>query len=179
MSLGKKPEHEQTEVHELFKRLYDELHGIAGALLNQESRRRSHTLSPTALLHEGFLRVSSWDMEWEGENHFRSTAARVLRRVLVDHARTKKALKRGGSMGERVSISDVQTDPHLDQLDVLDLEDALQELEGLSQRHAEIVTLRFFGGLSIPEAADDLSVSVSTANADWRFARSWLARRLS
>ena len=159
-----------------FERLYARLHEIASASLSSESV--GHTLQPTALIHEAYLRLAR-----DGEpivndtSHFLALSARAMRRVLVDHARRRAADKRVGER-RRVTLSDIPDSNGRD-VDVLALEGALQELTARSPRAAEIVELRFYGGLTVAETAAILEVSERTVYDDWAFARAWLARALA
>jgi RNA polymerase sigma-70 factor, ECF subfamily len=157
--------------------LYDELHRIAVAHLRREDA--GHTLNATSLLHEAYLRLAELrEVRWEGRRHFLSMAARVMRRVLVDHARRRGAAKRGAA------AVPVTLDEHLQVGDdgvegILEVHDALERLAHDHPRAAQAVELRFFGALSVPEIADTLDISVATAERDLRFARAWLTRALS
>ena len=163
------------ETTEHFASLYKELHELSGRALRRE--RRGHTLSPTDLLHEAYLRLSSSKCEWENEAHFRNTAALYMRRALVDHAKRKRSLKKSRpGEGERVTLSEVEGE--LLNLDVLDIEELLEELERLSPRQAEVVTKRFYGGLTYAEIAESLGVSEDTVSRDWQFAKAWLLAKL-
>jgi RNA polymerase sigma factor (TIGR02999 family) len=157
--------------------VYGELRQLAGAYLSQE--RRGHTLQPTALVHEAYLRlVDQRQVDWRNRAHFIGVAAVMMRRILVNYARDRRAEKRGGG-AERVSLSaiDLADDP-LD-IDLIDLHDALDRLVALDPRKARIVELKFFGGLTAAEIADVLQVSHATVERDWSFARAWLYDALS
>jgi RNA polymerase sigma factor (TIGR02999 family) len=157
--------------------IYEDLRALAAKQLKQE--RPGHTLQPTALVHEAWLRLIECErMDWQGRTHFFAMAATMLRRVLVDHARARGAKKRGGNAA-RISLSDVETELPEDQLDLLALDEALEKLAEKSQRQAQVVELRYFAGLSIEEAAFALGVSADTVKSDWRFARSWLNLELT
>jgi RNA polymerase sigma-70 factor, ECF subfamily len=137
-------------------------------------------LQPTALVHEAYLRLTNADREsmpWQGRVHFFSTAARVMRQILVDHARKHLAAKRGGG-AVTVLLSDGAA-PQKEILDLLALDDAMQQLAKLDPRQCQIVELRFFGGLSIEEAAQVAEISTATAKRDWATARLWLHRTMS
>ena len=157
--------------------VYDSLKAIAGRHLAHE--RRDHTLQPTALVHEAYLQlVDDASRDWKNRAHFFGVASRVIRRILVDHARSHLALKRGGDR-ERVTLSEDVAFSESRELDVLALDDALEQLFELHDRQARVVELRFFGGLSVEEVALALHVSPRTVKGDWRVARAWLARELS
>lgn len=155
---------------------YGELHRIAKQMLASE--RAGHTLQPTALVNEAWLRLKD-QSEWNDRYHFVATAARSMRRILVDHARSKNRIKRGEGW-DRVELDTKLIAGDLDssELDMLALDEALTQLEGLNERQARIVELRFFAGLEVEEVAQTLGVSSPTVARDWRFARAWLARAL-
>jgi RNA polymerase sigma-70 factor (ECF subfamily) len=161
----------------LLRIVYGDLRRQAARLLRRE--RRDHTLEPTALVHEAYLRLVDWhDADWRNRTHFFAVAARAMRRILVDHARRHGAGKRGGSR-ERVTLDESRVArPGAFDVDVLALEDALAELQALDPEKVRLVELRFFGGLGVEEAAAVLGVSRSTVNREWRLARAWLFRRL-
>ncbi len=156
--------------------VYDELRAIAAGYFRRE--RRGHTLQTTALVHEAWLRlVEDHGIAWQSRGHFVGVVARVMRHVLVDHARRHGAAKRGGG-GERLTLAEAAEIAGGRPPDVAALDDALRELERLDPDKARIVELRFFGGLSIDETAEHLGVSAATVNRRWRRARNWLYRRL-
>jgi RNA polymerase sigma factor (TIGR02999 family) len=161
---------------ELLPLVYDELRRLAAQKLAQE--RSGQTLQATALVHEAYLRlVGPGDPGWDGRGHFFGAAAEAMRRILVDHARARMAAKRGS--GRRVT-ADLEritaTDPDLD---ILAVHDALDRLAAVEPRVADLVTLRYFGGRTLREAADDLGIALRTADAWWAYARAWLAADLS
>ena len=153
--------------------LYDELKRRAAGQLRRE--RPNHTLSPTALVNEGYLRLASQDGPWRNRTQFLAVASRMMRRVLVDHARSRLAGKRSAL---RVELDEQGLPDPETTVDVLGLDEALDDLARKDDRSARLVELRFFGGLTQEEAADALSVSRATAARDWTFARAWLFRRL-
>ncbi len=156
--------------------VYDELRRRAAAYLRRE--RRGHTLRPTDLVHEAYLRLSDQNAGFQNREQFFGVAARLMRRILVDHARSRAALKRGAGM--RVTMTeDMAPAPPERQPDLLDLDAALDELAALDERQTRLVELRFFGGLKLEEAARSLGVSQATAYRDWALAKAWLHRRLS
>jgi len=174
---GSERQNESGSEH-LIEGAYRELHAVAARLLGRE--RPDHTLQPTALVHEAWLRLEG-DARWQDRTHFVATAARAMRRVLVDHARGRGRDKRGGGW-ERVEL-DGDLDGDLagaarSGVDLVALDAALRELEEVAPRQARLVELRFFGGFEVAEAAVLLGVSEPTAARDWRFARAWLARQL-
>jgi RNA polymerase sigma factor (TIGR02999 family) len=156
--------------------VYAELRRVAGRQLRLE--RDGHTLQPTALVHEAYLRlVDQRQVHWQSRAHFFAVSAQIMRRVLVDHARRRKAAKRGDDI-ERVSLDHEVAARASDAISILALDRALERLEGVDPALARIVELRAFGGLTIDEAAHVLKVSPSTAKRDWRTARAWLVREL-
>lgn len=160
----------------LVRVVYRELRRQAARQLRRE--RRDHTLSPTALVREAYLRlVGQKRVAWQNRAHFFGLAARMMRRVLVDHARQRRASKRAGSWC-RVALDDNVAASGPRDLDLVALEDALQGLSALDPEKARMVELRFFGGLSVEEAAEVLGVSEATLTREWRVARAWLYRRL-
>jgi len=164
---------------ELLDAVYQELRGLADQYLARE--RADHTLQPTALVHEAYLRITNRKdgdkPEWADRNHFFATAARAMRNVLVDHARTKQRDKRGGGW-KRVELDEDLAFADGETLDLVVLDRLLNELAELSPRQAEIIELRFFGGLEVSAVAELLGVSEGTVARDWRFARAWLGRAL-
>ena len=156
--------------------VYDEFRALARHYLSQE--RGNHTLQPTALVHEAYMKlVDQTRVDWQGRSHFFAVAAQAMRRILVDHARSRQREKRGGGRA-RVLLDDaVALSPQKDE-DVLALDEALERLAALDPRQAKVVELRFFGGMSVEEVAQALSVSKRTVEGDWTFARAWLSREL-
>lgn len=161
----------------LMAAIYDDLKRLAASQLKQE--RPEHTLHPTALVHEAYIRlVNQRTAEWNDRLHFFSIAARIIRRILIDHARERQALKRGGGRRAIAIEPDEVASPERD-LDLVALDEALEELATLSERQARIVELRFFGGLTIPEIAEALSIGSRSVDREWQAARAWLFHRLS
>lgn len=160
----------------LFPVVYEELRRLARRELARE--RAGHTLQPTALVHEAYLRLVSQQVAgWSGRAYFFGLAASMMRRILVNHARDRAAQKRGGGAAA-VTLS--QADGLVDgALDVVELHEALEGLAQLDERQARVVELKFFGGLEIDEIADALGVSSATVRRDWTMARLWLARELA
>ena len=157
--------------------LHGELHGLAEACFRSQSAR--HTLQPTALVHEVYLKLfAGGALQIEGRRQFFALAARAMRQLLVDHARGKDRQKRGGGAAPETFHDAIAEAAQID-VDVLDLDAALAELERVDPRQAELVHLRFFAGLDVNEAAELLQISPSTAERSWRAARAWLALRLS
>lgn len=160
----------------LLPTIYEELRAIASGYLRQE--RVNHTLQPTALVHEAYARLADQtQVPWSDAAHFRAIAAKVMRQVLVDHARKHGALKRGGDR-VRVTLSGQETPDGEPSLDVLVLDDAMNQLRELHQRKARVVELIFFGGMTHAEAARVVGVSQKTVEADWYAARAWLGNRI-
>ena len=159
-----------------FPSLYDCLRDLAERRFRHEAV--GHTLQPTALVHEAYVRLAEADPGcWRDQNHFFAVAARALREVLVDHARRRGAAKRGGGWC-RISLHEDAGAPGPSAVDVVAMDDALSRLCVDHARAARVVELRFFGGLSIEETAQVLDVSIGTVKADWRFARAWLSHEL-
>lgn len=154
--------------------VYQELRRRAAGQLRRE--RRGHTLRPTDLVHETYLRLCAQNAAWQNRDQLFAVASRLMRRILVDHARKRAAGKRGG--GLRLTLDEAVAAAPQQDPDLLDLDAALDELAALDPRQAALVEMRFFGGLDIEQAARALGVSVATANRDWTMARAWLFRRL-
>lgn len=160
----------------LLELVYDDLRRLAANYMRNE--RAGHTLQATALVHEAFVRLVDWrNVTWENRAQFFAVAAQVMRRVLVDHARSKGADKRGGG-SQKIALDEAVSFSHNTDLSLLALEEALMNLEGLDPRQAKIVELRFFGGLSIEETAHVLNVSETTVKREWTFAKAWFQREL-
>lgn len=159
----------------LLKTLYAELHGIAERHMRGE--RKDHTLQPTALLHEAVLKLlGRAELSFDDRNHFLRSASQAMRRVLVDHARARNALKRGGGLNVTLDESIEGRSEAI--IDMLVLDQALDRLAAAEPRWAQVVELRFFTGLEIAEVAGVLGTSPATVKRDWQFARAWLAREL-
>jgi RNA polymerase sigma-70 factor, ECF subfamily len=153
-----------------------ELHRLAAHYMAEEPP--GHELQPTALINEAYLRLVDWkNIQWADRAHFFGMAANMMRRVLVDYARSRYRLKRGGE-AIQVSFTEAANVPVRQSADVLALDKALRELEKIDPRKSQIVEMRFFGGLSQEETAEALHVSVATVRRDWSLARAWLAREL-
>ena len=163
---------------ELMERVQRELRQLAASYLRRE--RNGHSLQPTAIVNEAYLRlVPQRTVNWENRAHFFGIAAQMMRRVLVDHARRRRAAKRDGPGGEPISIGGVAApSPGVDAVDVLTLHTALTELARLDPRQAEIVELRYFAGLNVDEIAEALGISESTVKREWATARVWLRRHM-
>ena len=162
---------------ELLPLVYDELRRLAAARMANEAA--GHTLQPTALVHEAWLRLTGNDanVQFANRAHFFGAAAEAMRRILVDRAREKQALKRGGNL-ERVDLDGLELPSPMPDDELLALDEALDRLATVDTRAAEMVKLCFFVGLTQPEAARELGVSLATAERIWGFARAWLLREL-
>ena len=170
-----------TALDRLTPLLYDELRHLAHRYMRHE--RAGHTLQATALANEAYLRlVDVKGVDWQDRVHFLAVASRVMRRILIDAARTRASAKRGGAMARVDHATPVDFD-HLPAADrgaeLCALDDALDSLSRLDPRRAQVIELRFFGGLSVEETAEVLEVSPQTVMRDWRLARAWLARELA
>ncbi len=176
--LARAAEGDSGAVTSLFDLLYRELRGLAVSAMRSE--RGNHTLQPTALVHEAFMRLADDTAAIENRRHFFGVAASAMRRILVEHARARHAAKRGGH-APRVSIDDVSVaaPAALDPVDLESLDAALTELARLDPRQARVVELRYFAGLTVEEAADVLGASPRTVKRDWQMARAWLRREMS
>jgi RNA polymerase sigma factor (TIGR02999 family) len=166
---------------ELFASLHDELRALAGRVFR--SQRAAHTLQPTALVNEAYLKMLRQDgapSPWQDKAHFFAVAATAMRQILANHARDRSAKKRGGGRdARRVTLSDVALSADGGPADALDVEEALLALERVDPEQARIVELRFFGGLTHPEIAEVLGRSLRTVELQWRLAKSWLAAHLA
>lgn len=155
--------------------VYGELHNLAVHYMRLE--RGDHTLQPTALVHEAYMRlVDQRNATWQNRSHFYGIAAQAMRRILVDHARRKRAGKREG--GERVTLDAAIAETPERSVDLIALDDALTRLAELDPRQARVVELRFFGGLDIEQTAESLGISPATVKRDWTFARAFLQREM-
>lgn len=168
---------DKTALDQLMPLVQSELRRLAGNYLRRE--RPGHTLQPTALVNEAYLRlIDQRSARWQNRAHFYGIAAQLMRRILVDHARVKHAEKRGGSKQERLSITSARALATKPDLDVLALHEALEELKTIDPQQERIVELKFFGGLSIEETAEVLGIGHATVERDWKMARAWLRRKL-
>jgi RNA polymerase sigma factor (TIGR02999 family) len=163
---------DQDALNKLMPLVYDELRRLARSYLRRE--RPDHTLQPTALIHEVYLRlVDHKNFRWQDRAHFFAVVAQSMRRVLIDHARGHSAAKRGGSE-LKISLDEAIGLPQARNLDLVALDDALNALALVDQQQSRIVELRFFGGLSIEETAEVLGISAATVKRDWVVAKAWL-----
>jgi len=163
----------------LLEVVHEELRALAGGFAR--GQRAGHTLQPTALVHEAFLKlVHGGPPAWNDRAHFLAVAATAMRQILTDHARARAAQKRGGEW-EKVSLSDLELGRDKEngsEIDLLALDDALEKLRAFDPRKHRVVELRFFGGLTVEEVARVLELSTTTVESEWRAARAWLAARL-
>lgn len=158
--------------------VYDELRRIAHRELAGE--RANHTLNTTSLVHEAYLRLADLDrIEWQGRAHFFALSSRLMRQILVNHAVSKRAQKRGGVSKTRVPLEEVIQLPDTHAEELIALNAAMERLEEHSERSTRVVECRFFGGMNIEETAAALQVSPATVKRDWEVARAWLNRELS
>jgi RNA polymerase sigma factor (TIGR02999 family) len=164
-------------LEELMPLVYDELKRLAGSYLRRE--RPNHTLQSAALVNEAYLRlVDQKQVQWQNRAHFFGIAAQMMRRILVDHARSHKAAKRGAGL-PGLALDEAFAEAQGRSIDLLGLDDALQRLEKIDPEQGKIVELRFFSGLSIEETATVLGISPATVKRDWAAARAWLYREVS
>lgn len=164
---------------ELLPLVYDELRSLARAYLRRESS--GHTLQPTAVVHEAYMRLVDHDrIDWQGRTHFFAVGASTMRRVLIDHARSNKRQKRGGDW-HRVTLGGAEelTSEPLGRETLLAIDQAIERLAAESEREAKVVEMRFFGGLNMEDIALHLGVSKRTVESDWTHARAWLRRELA
>jgi RNA polymerase sigma-70 factor (ECF subfamily) len=160
---------------ELLPLVYAELRKLAQGYINNE--RPDHTLQATALVHEAYIRLVDWEkVSWQNRAHFFGVAASVMRKILVDHAREKKAKKR--NFGQRIELTENVSFSGSREIDVIELNEALDALAHFEPLQARIVELRFFGGLSIDETAHVLNISRATVKREWAIAKTWLFRKL-
>ncbi len=173
---------DQKALDKLMPLVYSELRRLAGNYLRRE--RQGHTLQPTALVNEAYLKlIDQRNAHWQNRAQFYGVAAQLMRRILVDHARQRQAAKRGGSDQQRLSITSagqlggkqLATEPAID---LLALHEALNELAEMDPQQGRIVELKFFGGLSIDEIAEVMNIGHATVERDWKMARAWLRRKL-
>ena len=168
-------EGDQNALDRLMPLVYGELRKIAASYLRQE--RKDHTLQPTALVHEAYLRLTHQkDVAWQNRAHFYGIAAQMMRRILVDHARKRQAAKRDASAWK---VATAEVDGGAEGApELLALDRALEELEKIDPQQAKIVELRFFGGLTVEETAEVAGISPRTVKREWRTAKAWLRREI-
>jgi RNA polymerase sigma-70 factor (ECF subfamily) len=171
-------EGDEHALEELLPQVYRELRRLAGSYMKRE--KSNHTLQPTALVHEAFIKlVDQREVQWQSKAHFFAMAASIMRRILLDHARAKKTAKRGGGSPANLEFDD---GIHLNEEngpDLLALDEALTRLSAQNEMQGRIVELRYFGGLSIEETANALEISPATVKRHWTLAKSWLQKELS
>jgi RNA polymerase sigma factor (TIGR02999 family) len=162
-----------SAAEQLLPLIYDELRNLAGQKLARE--KPGQTLQATALVHEAYLRLTGGDktQHWNSRGHFFAAAAEAMRRILVDQARRKLSLRRGGTL-QRQSIEDQEIEAPEPSLDLLAVHEALDRFQEVDAVAAQLVKLRYFAGLTIPQAAEALGISTSTADRSWAYARAWL-----
>jgi len=168
---------DKESLDKLMPAVYDELRRQAARYLRRE--QPGHTLQTTALIHEAYVRlVDQHNVQWQNRAHFFGIAAQMMRRILVDHARTKKRAKRGGS-DIRVSLDDATVAVKGQDLDVVAVDEALTRLAKIDEQQSRVVELRFFSGLTVEETAEVMGISPATVKRDWSMAKAWLHRELS
>ncbi|MFT3743816.1 MAG: ECF-type sigma factor [Pyrinomonadaceae bacterium] len=168
---------DESALDEVLPLVYAEMRRLASGLLSRE--RAGHTLQPTALVHEMYLKLArSHPVEWESRAHFFGAASRLMREILIDHARTRNRKKRGGEMRTYIELDSAARIDETDQLDVQAVDVALNELERLDERQAKIVEMKFFGGMTIEEIALVLDISPATVKREWTSAKLLLSRML-
>ena len=167
---------EKAALEQLFPVVYQELRHLAANLLCRE--RSDHTLQPTALVHEAYLKlIDQQRVEWQSRAQFFALSAQIMRNILVDHARKNLAEKRGGG-AKKISLEDVVTQSQMRAAELIALDDALAELAKLDRRKSQIIELRYFGGLNIEEIESIIGVSAATIRRDLRFAEAWLYKQM-
>lgn len=167
---------DQSALDALVPLVYSELRRIANHYLQAE--RPDHTLQSTALVHEAYVRLAEQDLpQWQNRAHFFAVAAQLMRQILVDHARSHRASKRGGNV-YKMALDEAEEEPLAVDVDIIALDDALKSLGEMDSQQSRVVELKFFGGLSIEDTAEVLGISASTVKRDWITARAWLYREL-
>jgi RNA polymerase sigma factor (TIGR02999 family) len=168
---------DHAALEKLMPLVYSELRRLASNYLRRE--RGEHTLQPTALVNEAYLKlVDQRNPKWQNRAHFFGIAAQLMRRILVDHARQHQAAKRGGTEQQRISLTGAEVLAKQPEVDLLALNEALDELAKMDPQQSRIVELKFFGGLSIEEIAEVMGIGHATVERDWKMARAWLRRQL-
>jgi RNA polymerase sigma factor (TIGR02999 family) len=167
----------EEALEKLMPLVYDELRKLARSYMKRESS--GHTLQPTALVHEAFLRLVDQNaVTWQNRAHFFGIAAQMMRRILIHHAEKRNAAKRSGGRAERISLEQISGFEEHRDIDILELHEALRELEALDERQSRIVEMRFFTGLTLEETAKVMNLSLATIKREWGTARLWLRRRI-
>jgi RNA polymerase sigma factor (TIGR02999 family) len=167
---------DQSALDQLMPLVYDELRHLADSYLRRE--RADHTLQPTALVHEAYLRLVDQSLHLQNRAHFFGVAAQIMRCILVDHARAHRSAKRGGA-AQKLSLDAVAGLTEEREVDLIALDDALRSLAAFDPQQSRIVELRYFGGLTIEEVAQVLGISPATVKREWHLARAWLHREIS
>jgi RNA polymerase sigma factor (TIGR02999 family) len=176
-TLASSAEGDDSGAEALMEVVYNDLRRVAASMFAQESA--GNTLQPTALVHEAYLRLADQNAtDWKGRSHFMAIGARMMRRILVDHARQRKAAKRGKGF-ERIPFEDNLLISPREDVDVLAVNEALERLAKLNEDQARIVELRFFGGMTMDEIAETLRMSVRSVGRHWRFTRAWLRKEIA
>lgn len=167
---------DESAAEHLLPLVYEQLRATAGSFFR--AQRADHTLQPTALVHEAYVKlVQSSDAQWEGRAHFCAVAAKAMRQILHDHARRKKAAKRSAD-GHRELLTHIETPSSGSAIGLIELDEALSDLAAIDERSAHIVELRFFGGLTNEQIARVIDTSLPTVERSWRRSRAWLKTRL-
>ena len=171
-------EGDSSQAAKLLPLIYEELRRLASQKFNRE--KPGHTLQPTVLVHEAYLRLVDvkQPQRWNGRGHFFAAAAEAMRRILIEHARARKYVRRGGGR-DRIDIQDVELASNGPNIDILALDEALSEMEQRWPEKAHLVQLRYFAGMTIAEASEAMAISHATAERHWKFARSWLFAELN
>ncbi len=169
-------EGDRQAAEDLIPLVYGELRKLAAWRLGQEGQ--VHTLQATALVHEAYLKLSSGKTQWQGRKHFFSAAAEAMRRILIDRARHRKAVRHGGGLQRTGFAEDIIAVPSVKDDEILAINEILDRFARIEPRKAEVVKLRYFVGMTIEETAEALGISTPTAKRDWIFARAWLFREL-
>ena len=174
--LVKWAEGDEKALDKLMPLVYDELRRVASNYLRRE--RQNHTLQPTALVNEAYMKLVDQKAHWQNRAQFYGVAAQLMRRILIDHARQHQAAKRGGTHQQRLSITSARAIVDTPEVDLLAVHEALEELKQFDPQQERIVELRFFGGLSIDETAEVMGLGHATVERDWKMARAWLRKKL-
>jgi RNA polymerase sigma factor (TIGR02999 family) len=174
--LGEIGRGDKAAMNDLLPLVYDELHRLARAYFRRE--RGEHTLQPTALVHEAYIRLVDQRAPLESRGHFMAVAATQMRRILLDYARKHRAARRGGN-DQKVLLEDTMVISEQQPVDMIALNTALEKLASLDQRQSQLVELRFFGGLSVEETAEVMGISPATVKRDWSSARAFLHREIA
>lgn len=168
---------DELALEQLMPLVYEELRRMARSYMRRQPS--GHTFQTTELIHEAYLKIAkSEDRNWENRAHFFGVAAKAMRQILVDYARSKSSQKRGGWQERITLIDDVMTTNNSSK-EIVALDDALKNLEQIDPRRGHVVELKYFGGLTVEEIAEVLKISTKTVNRDWQFARTWLLRELT